>query len=76
MRPRGRRLTRGLCVRPRQRNCVGQRFAMLEATVLFAIILRGCKLSLPEGAPPLETIPAGVVQKPKNGIWMLVAPRA
>jgi cytochrome P450 len=58
-----------------QRNCVGQRFAMLEATVLFAILLRSCTFEIPADAPPVVPVSAGIVQKPKDGIWMVVGAR-
>lgn len=59
-----------------QRNCVGQRFAMLEATIMLAILVRECEFKLPAGHPEPMAVSAGVVQKPKEGIHLLVEKRA
>jgi cytochrome P450 len=58
-----------------QRNCVGQRFAMLEATVLFAILLRKCRFAVPEGSGPPVPISSGIVQKPQDGCWLEISAR-
>ena len=58
-----------------QRNCVGQRFAMLEATVMLAVLVRECSFELAAGHEDVHPVSAGVVQKPRGGIWLHVAPR-
>ncbi|KAF0696919.1 Aste57867_12365 [Aphanomyces stellatus] len=58
------------------RNCVGMRFAMLEATILLAVFLRRCAFTRPDDAPPVIVAPAGLVQKPQHGIWLRVALRS
>ena len=58
-----------------QRNCVGQRFAMIESTVLFVVLLRKLRFTLmtDEEVVPVTT---GVVQKPKNGeLWFHITSR-
>lgn len=71
----GTSLLRTLAFSGGQRNCVGQRFAMIEATVMLAILVRDCEFKLPEGHPDPEAISSGVVQKPKAGIQLLVQKR-
>ena len=59
-----------------QRNCPGQRFAMVEATVLLATLLRAAKFELADPGFEVESVSTGVVQKPKGGeIWMRVSAR-
>lgn len=59
-----------------QRNCPGKRFAMLEATVLLATLLRAAKFSVAEESKDLRPISSGVVQKPQSGqLWMHVEAR-
>ena len=59
-----------------QRNCVGQRFAVLESVVLFALVVRSVRLTLAPGSEEVAVVSTGVVQKPKNGeLWMNVAAR-
>merc|ERR1712135_234911 len=55
-----------------QRNCPGKRFAMLEATVLLATLLRAAKFSVAEESKDLRPISTGVVQKPQSGQLSLV----
>ncbi|RHY15464.1 hypothetical protein DYB25_005444 [Aphanomyces astaci] len=57
------------------RNCVGMRFAMMEAVIVLAVVLRRCRFSLPTDAPPVRPVVAGLVQKPEHGIWLHVQPR-
>ena len=56
------------------RSCVGARFATLEATVLLASLLRRLKFS---STPGFELWPwnVGVVQKPRDGLPMVVTKR-
>ena len=59
-----------------QRNCPGQRFAMLEATVLFATLIRTATFTVAEESANLLPVSSGVVQKPKSGeLWMHVKAR-
>ncbi|CAK4937172.1 unnamed protein product [Aphanomyces euteiches] len=57
------------------RNCVGMRFAMLEAVIVLATLLSKCEFKRPDDAPPVRVALAGIVQKPKDGIWLNVTPR-
>lgn len=59
-----------------QRNCIGQRFAMLEATTLLVVLLRRCRFELPEGSSPPRAVSTGVVQKPEGGLRLHVRARA
>ncbi|ETV94497.1 hypothetical protein H310_11812 [Aphanomyces invadans] len=57
------------------RNCVGMRFAMMEAVVLVAVLLRQCAFSVPSDAPPVQAVVAGLVQNPQHGVWLDITPR-
>jgi cytochrome P450 len=57
------------------RNCVGMRFAMLEAVVVLVTVLRRCKFTRPVNAPPVVPESAGLVQTAKHGIWLHVHAR-
>ncbi|KDO32090.1 hypothetical protein SPRG_03310 [Saprolegnia parasitica CBS 223.65] len=56
------------------RNCVGMRFAMLEAVVVLATTLRRCTLTRSSDAPPVTPKISGILQVPANGVWVRVAP--
>jgi cytochrome P450 len=56
------------------RNCVGQRFAMLEAVTLLAALLSKFKFDSVPGYV-LEPVNTGVVQKPKHGMPMRISLR-
>ena len=60
-----------------QRNCVGQRFAMIESTVLLVLLMRSLRFELADPTYEVSAVSAGIVQKPKDGeLWMKVQPRA
>eukprot|EP00041_Stephanoeca_diplocostata_P022587 m.540665 g.540665 ORF g.540665 m.540665 type:complete len:506 (+) comp22102_c0_seq22:142-1659(+) len=54
------------------RNCVGQPFAMMEGTVMLAILVRRLRFSKAVGAPPVVPKQIGVVQTAAHGIWLNV----
>ncbi|EQC28152.1 hypothetical protein SDRG_14109 [Saprolegnia diclina VS20] len=56
------------------RNCVGMRFAMLEAVVMLATMLRRCWLTRPSDAPPVTPKISGILQVPAHGVWVRVTP--
>lgn len=58
-----------------KRNCVGQRFAMLEGTILLALIVRDLKFRMSPGAPEVKAVSAGVVMRAKDGIHMVCSRR-
>jgi cytochrome P450 len=49
------------------RVCIGQHFAMLEMTLLAAMLLQRYRLALPDDAPPCEPV-LNVTLRPKNGL--------
>ena len=59
-----------------QRNCVGQRFAMIESTVLLVLLMRALKFELTEESAEVHPVSSGVVQKPRAGeLWLRVSAR-
>jgi cytochrome P450 len=55
------------------RVCIGNSFAMMEATLVLATILQRCHLSL---APGQQIEPEPVVTlRPRDGVWMAVEER-
>ncbi|KDO26562.1 hypothetical protein SPRG_07965 [Saprolegnia parasitica CBS 223.65] len=58
------------------RNCVGMRFAQLEATVLLTTILRQCIVTRPSDAPSVEPTAVGISITPEGGMWLSLTPRA
>ena len=61
------------------RNCVGMRFAMLEAKLGMTALLRKFSFSLSEENglknKPLELDPISLIGAPKDGIWLQVKER-
>ncbi|XP_046448962.1 cytochrome P450 4c3-like isoform X2 [Daphnia pulex] len=58
------------------RNCIGQKYAMLELKVVFANLLRKVKFSVPDPTKPLSDAPdLGFVLKPKHGVRLNLSKR-
>ena len=51
------------------RDCVGRRFAMLESTVLLSVLFRDLSFT-PRDGYVLEPVNQGVVQRPREGLFM------
>jgi len=59
-----------------QRNCPGQRFAMMEALVMFTTLIRKLEFTVLKESRNVKSVSTGVVQKPKGGeLWMHVKVR-
>ena len=57
------------------RNCVGRRFALIESALLLSMLVRRFDIGPPsESSPPLVRETA-VVNRPKNGLMVTMAPR-
>lgn len=56
------------------RVCIGQHFAMLEMTLLAAMLLQRYGMALPEGAGPCEPI-MNVTLRPRAGLTLTLFPR-
>ncbi|CAF3809169.1 unnamed protein product [Rotaria sp. Silwood1] len=57
----------------RPRSCIGQNFAMLEAKIMLALIIRRFRFELEPGQKLVPEII--VTMRPKYGMWMRVSPR-
>ena len=57
------------------RNCVGQKFAVQEAVIVLAELLRGLKFS-PKAGYELETTIKDLILKPRNGLPLIVEARS
>jgi cytochrome P450 len=57
------------------RVCLAQHFAMLEMTLVAALLLQRCALALPSGAPPAEP-ELNVTLRPRHGLHLMLSPRA
>ncbi|CAF1307424.1 unnamed protein product [Rotaria sp. Silwood1] len=55
------------------RSCIGQNFAMLEAKIMLALIIRRFRFELEPGQKLVPEII--VTMRPKYGMWMRVSPR-
>lgn len=56
------------------RICIGQHFAMLEMTLISAMLLQRYTLALPDGAQPCTPV-MNVTLRPKDGVQLLLARR-
>ena len=56
------------------RNCVGQRFAQIEATIVLATLVKGLKFSCVPGFE-LKTTVRDLINKPANGMPLMVEAR-
>lgn len=56
------------------RVCIGQHFAMLEMTVIAAMLLQRYDLRLPDDAPPCEPV-MHVTLRPKDGVTLVLRRR-
>ena len=56
------------------RLCIGNTFALMQATLLLATIARRFRLEPSPGAPPVRPRP-DVVLRPEPGVWMIPRPR-
>lgn len=56
------------------RVCIGQHFAMLEMTLIAAMLLQRYDLQLPEDAPPCEPL-MHVTLRPKSGVTLVLRRR-
>ena len=52
------------------RVCIGQHFAMLEMTIVAAMLLRRFELALPAGAPAVPETVLNVTLRPRGGVWL------
>jgi cytochrome P450 family 4 len=55
------------------RNCIGQKFAMLEMKSIISKMLRNFEITLAEGFEP--TLVYAIILKPSNGIKIKLSPR-
>ncbi|EQC32866.1 hypothetical protein SDRG_09398 [Saprolegnia diclina VS20] len=58
------------------RNCVGMRFAQLEAAVVLTTVLRQYIVTRPRDAPSVEPNAVGISITPEGGMWLALTPRA
>ncbi|XP_064549918.1 probable cytochrome P450 9f2 [Drosophila montana] len=59
-----------------QRNCIGSRFALLEAKAMIYYLLREFRIAPAKNSCiPLVLSSAGFQLKPKNGFWVKLIPR-
>ena len=56
------------------RVCIGQHFAMLEMTLVAALLLQRYTLALPAGSPACEPV-LNVTLRPKGGVRLRLARR-
>ncbi len=57
------------------RVCIGQHFAMLEMTLVAAMLLQRCTLALPPGAAPAVPV-VNVTLRPRGGVQLVLRRRA
>ena len=59
-----------------QRNCLGMRFALLEATLILAILAQNFTFTALPNEPKIKAcVMSGVIQKPLGGVHVTMSPR-
>ncbi len=58
-----------------QRNCIGMRFALLEATLILAVMAQNFSFSSVCKEKTLPCGLCGVIQKPLDGVKVVMTPR-
>ena len=59
-----------------QRNCLGMRFALLEATLILAILAQNFTFTAQPNEPKIkDSVMSGVVMKPVDGVKVFITPR-
>ncbi|HKT00191.1 MAG TPA: cytochrome P450 [Rugosimonospora sp.] len=53
------------------RQCIGNDFALTEATLVLATLLRDWQVVAPAGTPPVRPLPL-ITLRPRNGVWLTV----
>jgi cytochrome P450 family 4 len=56
-----------------QRNCIGQKFAMLEMKSTISKVLRNYEISTPKDFEPIDILE--IITKSKNGLQLLIKDR-
>ena len=56
------------------RVCLGQHFAMLEMSLVAALLLQRCTLALPSDAPLADAV-LNVTLRPRHGLHLMLTPR-
>jgi cytochrome P450 len=57
------------------RVCLGQHFAMLEMSLVAALLLQRCTLALPSDAPPADPV-LNVTLRPRHGLHLMLSSRS
>jgi cytochrome P450 len=53
------------------RQCIGNDFALMEATLVLATVLRAWRVGSVPGTPPVRPLPL-VTLRPRHGVWLML----